>query len=43
LAQLRATLRGRMEKSPLMDGERFARNIESTYRNLWRRWCQTKS
>jgi len=43
LAQLRATLRDRMEKSPLMDGERFARNIESTYRNLWRRWCQTKS
>jgi protein O-GlcNAc transferase len=41
LAELRATLRGRMEKSPLMDGPRFARNIEAAYRTMWRRWCAT--
>jgi predicted O-linked N-acetylglucosamine transferase (SPINDLY family) len=40
LSRLRMTLRQRMEKSPLMDGPRFARNIESTYRTLWRKWCQ---
>jgi len=40
LTQLRATLRQRMETAPLMDARRFARNIEATYRTLWRRWCQ---
>ncbi|MGA3067138.1 MAG: tetratricopeptide repeat protein [Tepidisphaeraceae bacterium] len=38
LAELRSTLRGRMEKSALMDGPRFARNVESAYRQMWRRW-----
>ena len=37
LAQLRETLRQRMERSPLMDGEKFARNIEAVYRRLWER------
>ncbi len=40
LSELRATLRGRMERSPLMDAERFTRHIESAYRFLWRQWCQ---
>jgi predicted O-linked N-acetylglucosamine transferase (SPINDLY family) len=41
LAQLRAGLRRRMEDSPLMDARRFARDVESAYRTLWRRWCRT--
>jgi len=39
LAELRATLRGRMEGSPLMDAPRFAKNVEAVYRDVWRRWC----
>jgi predicted O-linked N-acetylglucosamine transferase (SPINDLY family) len=36
LASLRATLRERLERSPLMDGRRFARNFEQTLRALFR-------
>jgi predicted O-linked N-acetylglucosamine transferase (SPINDLY family) len=41
LAQLRPALRPRMEQSVLMDGPRFARNMESAFRQMWVRWCQT--
>jgi predicted O-linked N-acetylglucosamine transferase (SPINDLY family) len=40
LAELRRTLRGRMEASPLMDAPRFARNMEAAYRQMWRSWCE---
>lgn len=39
LAELRGTLRARMRGSPLMDGKRFARDIEQAYRQMWRNWC----
>jgi predicted O-linked N-acetylglucosamine transferase (SPINDLY family) len=39
LGGLRATLRSRMEASPLMDAPRFARNFEQCCREAWRAWC----
>ena len=40
LTNLRATLRRRMEQSPIMDASAFARNIEAAYRGMWRTWCE---
>jgi predicted TPR repeat methyltransferase len=40
LTQLRRTLRARMTASPLMDGPRFARDIEAAYRRMWQTWCK---
>jgi protein O-GlcNAc transferase len=39
LAELRRVLRARMRASPLMDAPRFARDIETAYREMWRAWC----
>lgn len=41
LTQLRSTLRQRLKDSPLMNGPRFARNLENAYRQMWRDWCQS--
>ncbi len=38
LVSLRASLRARLESSPLMDGARFARHIEAAYRTAWIRY-----
>jgi predicted O-linked N-acetylglucosamine transferase (SPINDLY family) len=40
LAELRRTLRPRMQASVLMDAPRFARNVEAAYRQMWRNWCE---
>ncbi|MCC6657121.1 MAG: tetratricopeptide repeat protein [Rhodocyclaceae bacterium] len=39
LAALRATLRGRLERSPFCDGASFARDLEAAWRGMWREWC----
>ncbi|MFH1604902.1 MAG: hypothetical protein ABIH03_13445, partial [Pseudomonadota bacterium] len=39
LAVLRATLRQRLRASPLLDAERFTRDLEALYRDAWRMWC----
>jgi protein O-GlcNAc transferase len=43
LAELRATLRGRLEASPMMDAPRFARDLERAYRQMWQAWCADSS
>jgi predicted O-linked N-acetylglucosamine transferase (SPINDLY family) len=43
LSQLRAGLRDRMERSPLMDAARFACNLETAYRTAWKAWCASDS
>jgi predicted O-linked N-acetylglucosamine transferase (SPINDLY family) len=42
LSILRADLRERLQNSSLTDAPRYSRDIEATYRKLWRRWCQRK-
>jgi protein O-GlcNAc transferase len=39
LVELRATLRERMNRSTLMNPERFTRQLEEAYRWMWREWC----
>ncbi len=35
----RKNLRQQMAISPLCDGKRFATNLESVYREMWKKWC----
>jgi predicted O-linked N-acetylglucosamine transferase (SPINDLY family) len=39
LLGLRAELRQRLQKSPLMDAAAFTRDLEAIYRDAWRRFC----
>lgn len=43
LARLRAELRQRMTRSPLMDGPRFTRNLEAAYLAMWEKWCKGRT
>ncbi len=38
LASLRASIRGRMKASPLLDARRFTRNLEAAFQKIWERW-----
>ena len=40
LGEMRASLRGRMRDSALMDPEQFARDMESVYLEAWKNWCR---
>lgn len=39
LRSLRTSLREQMRRSPLMDADRFARDVEAAYRSVWQTWC----
>lgn len=39
LALIRSRLRLEMSESPVCDGKNFARNLEATFRQMWRVWC----
>ena len=43
LRELRAGLRGRMEKSALMDAAAFTRDLEKLYRGMWQQYCEQGS
>jgi predicted O-linked N-acetylglucosamine transferase (SPINDLY family) len=42
LDALRQGLRQRMVESPLLDAERFARELEALYRQVWRQWVASQ-
>jgi predicted O-linked N-acetylglucosamine transferase (SPINDLY family) len=39
LAQIRATLRPRLQASPVCNARRLAADLETAYRWMWRRFC----
>lgn len=41
LNELRKSLRRKLRQSPLMDEERFVRDLEAAYRQMWRKWCES--
>lgn len=43
LAKLHAGMRSRVAASPLVDEERFTRNLEKIYREVWIEWCDKPS
>lgn len=42
LGDLRGIMRERLSASPLCDGDRFARAVETAYREVWKKWCARK-
>jgi predicted O-linked N-acetylglucosamine transferase (SPINDLY family) len=42
LAALRASLRDRVEASPLRDADRFAHHLGAALQDLWHDWCRAK-
>ncbi len=43
LASMRRGLRERMQSSPIMNAERFTRNLEAAYRDIWTKWCLSRN
>jgi protein O-GlcNAc transferase len=41
LSVVRAKLRQEMQASPLLDEQRYVREVEAAYREMWARWCAT--
>ena len=39
LAELRKTLRSRLQQSPIGDAAGFTRGVEGAFRTMWRNWC----
>jgi len=39
LAALRAGMRDRLRRSPLLQAKRFTRGLEDAFRAMWRAWC----
>lgn len=43
LRDLRQSLRDSVKASPLCDASRFARNLETAFRGMWKNWCGSKT
>ena len=43
LEKIRASMRRRMAASTICDANRFAREMEAAFREVWRRWCLTRN
>ena len=43
LSSLRLTMRDRLSSSPLIDAPRFARAVETAYRQMWHTWCEQRA
>src|SRR5262249_27421898 len=43
LAELRAGMRERLRRSPLLDGPGFTGRLEEAYRRIWTNWCRAGS
>jgi len=42
LIKIRVSMRFRMAESSLCDTKRFARDVETAYREMWHRWCRDR-
>lgn len=40
LQKLRSEMRDRITSSPINDAQRFASDVEITFRDIWRKWCK---